>query len=352
MMNSISEHDTRIGPSVRINLSVHAQDDPKRIEHRFKDAGFDSWSSITSYLHTRNVDINGIVDDINAADPAADRVTWAGFIWGAARAVKVSGPDPSMVALGIAQGLEDFTLPLSPAYTSRFAQGLGRLASLLLQRWTGGMAIIGGRIPPGYIEMFWDLAKCAGSLRGRRWNLSVVCRPQGLSENLPGNRGYIPAEVEFSQQPGFLRVSRSSAADRPQGSPPVIYQVAAVEQGMAILEFEHIQLCATISEPEAALFAHPIAGTYLRRARAAGKLARALAVVTPETGGGNMDTVSLISTYMAGMYTDFEVCGIERDARGMEAAGFPGISGTGAVKTIMALAHRITAAIRKSQSPD
>lgn len=334
------------------SLDVHKLDDSARFESLFKEYHFDDWNSVLAFVIRNGMDIDGIIGDVAEADPDAGPAARNGFIWGTALALKASSVDPSIAALTIAQGLKDFTLPRSPADTSRFAEGLGRLASLLLQRWTNGMAIVGSRIPSGYIEMFRELARCAESLRSQKWDLLVLCKPFGSTGHVFGNREYVHAEVQFSRADDYLRVAQSTVADRPHGSLPVVYMAHTVEQGIAILEFEHANLCLALSEPEAALFAHPIVGTYARLARSSGRTVRTAAIEMPKTKEAGTDMISPVSAYMIGMYADFEVHDIERDAKEMEDVGFPGISGIGAVKSIMMLAQRVTSALKRSQSPD
>lgn len=330
----------------------HRVDDPDRLASMLREYHFDDWDSVLNFVIHKGLDPDDIMNDIAAADPDASPAARTGFLWGTVLALKASSVDPSVAALAITRGLKEFCLPRSTADTSCLAEGLGRLASLLLQRWTNGMAIVGSRIPSGYIELFREVARCAESLRHQKWDLLVLCKPNGFTGHMFGNREYISAEVQFSQADDYLRVVQSSVAGRSHGSLPVVYMAHTVEQGIAILEFEHANLCLALSEPEAALFAHPIVGTYARRARSSGRTVRTAAIEMPKTKEAGTDMISTVSAYMIGMYADFEVSNIERDAKAMEDVGFPGISGIGTVEAIMMLSQRVTNTLRQSQSPD
>lgn len=325
-------------------LDVHKLDNPSRIKGIIQDSHFESWHAVTDFVNSFAIDVDGLANDLHAADPSVGTTALAGLIWGTALALKMKAFDPCTAAVWIARGLGDFTLPGSHACETRFADGYGRLASMLLQRGLYTMSIVGGRIPDGFVGVFSRLAKLAERLRGQNWDILVLCRKDELQGGFCESEEYLHAEVEFTHDPGWLRVSRSSVARRTGISPPVVYSVSSVAEGVAVLDFERANLCMALSEPDAVMFAHPIIGAYVRQTRGGGRLVRAAAVEIQDTGSHCEDMASRVSAYMIGMYADFEVHGIILDSKKMENAGFIGISGLGAVEMIMALALRVAAA--------
>lgn len=328
-------------------LDVHASDDPVRIESIVKKARFDSWQAVVDFVRSYGIDVDEVAGDMHRADPAADTTALSGFIWGMALALKIVAHDPGTAAVWIARGLGDFTLPGSPAWENRVAEGYGKFVSLLLQRWINPMAIIGSQIPDGYVEECSQLAKQAAQLRSQTWDVFVLCRKDDLQgmDGLKREDGYLHAETEFVREPGLLRVSRSTAVHRPSDSPPVVYSVSTVEEGVAILDFERANLCIALSDSEAALFAHPIAGIYTRQARGSGRLVRAVAVQSQEIQPGCEDFASRASAHMVHMYADFGIHAVSQDATRLHNLGFPGISALGAIKATMTFAHRVAGAL-------
>ena len=325
-------------------LAVHKLDNPSRIKGIIQDSHFASWQAVIDFVNSFDIDVDELANDLHVADPAAGVAALTGLIWGTALALKIKVFDPCTAAVWIARGLGDFTLPGSPACEARFADGLGRLSSVLLRRGLYTMAIVGSLIPDGFVKMFSRLAKLASRLRGQKWDILLLCRKDELQEGLCGSEAYLHADVEFTHEPGWLRVSRSTAVHRPNNSPPVMYPASTVEEGVAVLDFERANLCMALSEPDAVMFAHPIIGAYVRQTRGGGRLVRAVAVDIQEAGPDCDNMAARLSASMIGMYADFEVHGIILDSKKMENVGFPGISGLGAVETIMVLAHRVAAA--------
>jgi hypothetical protein len=296
------------------------------------------------FVVSYGIDLDEVAGNLCAADVAAGETTLSGFVWGMALALKSKDNDPCNAASWIARGMEDFTLPGSVACDAQIASGFGKFASMLIRRFSNVMAIVGGRVPSETAEELLRLAKQAGRLRGQKWNTLVVCREEESRKRLCEMEGYFHADAEFSREPGWLRVSRSTTFDRPDKSSSVVYAASDVDEGVAILDFEEANLCIALSEPGAATFAHPVVGAYVRKARRADRIVRAVAMEMPVAETGRED-LSRFSAYMIDMYADLNVCGIGMDAQAMENMGFPKISGTGAVEVIMMLAHRVAAAL-------
>jgi hypothetical protein len=326
-------------------LDVHKLDNPSRIEGIIQDFNFKSWQAVVDFVNSFAINVDELANDLHVTNPAAGSTALNGLIWGAALALKIKTFDPCTAAVCIARGLGDFALPGSPACEARFADGYGRLASMLLQRGLYTMAIVGDRIPDSFVEAFSKLAKQAARLRRQKWDVLLLCRGDELREGFCGSDGDIHAEVEFVRDHGWFRVSRSTALHRPSNSPPVVYSVSTVEESVAILDFERANLCIALSGSEAVMFAHPVVGAYVRQARGRGRLARAVAVEIQEVGTSFEDLASRVSAYMVDMYADLDVHGISLDVRKMENMGFPEISGLGAVEALMTFAHRVAAAL-------
>lgn len=328
-----------------VELKVHDMDDRARIEARVRDGRFDSWDAVVSAVESHGISVCEIERNLRAADPAFGGTALSGFIWGIALALRAKANDPYSAASWIARGLGDFTLPDSPAHADRFAEGYGKFASMLLRRWSLVMAIVAGRIPDGFVEPLSRIAKQAGQFRGQTWQILVLCKGEGPPDCLGAADGYLHADVEFSREPGWLRVSRSTAVHRPVDSPPVVYVATTVEEGVAILDFESANLCIALSEPEAVMFAHPVVGAYARQSRGTSRLVRTVAMEMPKFGTRCSELMSRVSGYMVNMYADLHVHGIGLDAGEMENTGFPEISGVGAVETLMAVACQTAASL-------
>ncbi|HOH81651.1 MAG TPA: hypothetical protein PLS25_08475, partial [Methanoregulaceae archaeon] len=176
----------------------------------------------------------------------------------------------------------------------------------------------------------------------------IVCREENLSKGMRARRDCLFAEVEFTREPGWLRVKRSSVAQRTRRSPPVVYPVSTVEEGVAVLTFEQTNLCIALSEPDAALFAHPVAGLYTKDARQSGRLIRAAAMDLYDGTAVSDNLLSQITSYMIDMYADMRLYGLHMDTAEMMQEGFPEISGIGAIEATMVCANLVSAALKRS----
>jgi len=328
-----------------VELRVHDLDDRARIEARIRDARFDSWEAVVDSVESHGIGVGEIERNLRAADPTFGGTALSGFVWGIALALRSKADEPRSASSWIAGGLKDFSLPESLACAAGFAEGYGKLASILIGRWSFVMAIVGGRVPFELVDALSKLAKQAARLRDQRWDILVLCEGEESREHLCGMGEYLRAEVEFAREPGWLRVSRSTAVRRPSNSPPVVYAASTVEEGVAILDFESANLCLSLSGPEAVTFAHPVVGVYYRQTFGGNRLVRAVAIEPPEATADGDDLMPRLSRYMVNMYAHLQIHGIGMAANEMEKNGFVRISSVGCVDAMMTLAHRVAAAL-------
>jgi hypothetical protein len=333
-----------------IELRVHDLDDRARIEDRIRDMRFDSWDTVISFVESHSISVGEIARDLCTADPEFGETALSAFVWGVALALRAQADEPRTAASCIAGGLRDFSLPGSLAYSAGLAEGYGKLASMFIGRWGSVMVIVGSRVSSESVDAFARLANQAGQLRGQRWDVLVLCEGEESREHLCGMGEYLRAEVEFSCERGWLRVSRSTATRRPSNSPPVVYAASTLEEGVAILDFESANLCLSLSGPEAVTFAHPVVGVYYRRASGGNRLVRTVAMESLDAGANQNDLISRISGYMADMYAHLRVRGIGMAASKMEENGFVRVGSVGCVHAIMALAHRVAGSFSRNRA--
>jgi len=332
----------------RDNPCILELDDIKRLEGILKEFNFSSWKSVLDMAEGYGINSASITSYVRKADPAAGLSAVSGFMWGAVLALKAKAIDPVNGAVWVARGLGNFALRNSTAHRSGFAEGYGKLVSILLHPWISPMAVICSRIPDGLVGSYSKLVTLVAELRGRTWDIIIVCREENLSKGMRARRDCLFAEVEFTREPGWLRVKRSSVAQRTRRSPPVVYPVSTVEEGVAVLTFEQTNLCIALSEPDAALFAHPVAGLYTKDARQSGRLIRAAAMDLYDGTAVSDNLLSQITSYMIDMYADMRLYGLHMDTAEMMQEGFPEISGIGAIEATMVCANLVSAALKRS----
>ncbi len=327
---------------------IHELDNIVRIESILGDYHFSSWRSVVDMAKRYSFYPATIAELVRRVDPAAGPSAVSGFIWGAVLALKAKAFDPGNAAIWISRGLGDFVLRDSMVYKSGFSEGYGKFASILLNPLVPPLAVICGRIPDGLVGSFSRLVAKVAELRFRSWDIIVVCREENLSKNAKERHECLFAEVEFTREPGWLRVKRSSVAQRTRRSPPVVYPVSTVEEGVAVLTFEQTNLCIALSESDAALFAHPVAGLYTKDARQSGRLIRAAAMDLYDGTAVSDNLLSQITSYMIDMYADMRLYGLHMDTAEMMQKGFPEISGIGAIEATMACANLVAVALKRS----
>jgi len=335
----------RPGPSGVVEMEVHTLDDRARVESLIAEARFDSWKVVTETIDGYGITGEEVRDIALHADPSAGEDAVAAFFWGVARALKARADDPPVACLWIADGLDDFCLPESLASAAGLAKQYSKLADLLLRRWTRVAAIVGSRIPADMIDGMAGLASRAGRLRGQAWTVIALCGDGEAAESLCENGDYLRAKVVFAPWVNGPRVASSSVVGRPAGSPPALYVASSVEEGIAVLDFEAVNLCIALSGPDAVTFAHPVVGAYCRRAFGGSRLVRAVAVEPLETVASDNNLMSRLSWYMVNMYAHLQVQGIATPAGEMEEKGFVRIGSIECIDAMMTLAHRVAAAV-------
>lgn len=304
-------------------------------EGRIQDPRFQSWQAVLDFVAESSVSVADVAACVLQADPSAGEDAVAAFIWGAAQALKARTRDPASCVAWIARGLQGSSRPGSWSDRHKLAEAQGKLAVLLLRRWSRVVAIAGNDIGIEEVGNLLSLARISGELRGQTWDAVLVTRESGEIVTPPG---CVTADAEFSSELGLCRVRRSSAAGRRAGSPPVVYAVSSVAEGIAVLDFEMANLCVALSGPEAVVFAHPVIGGYAKKARTGIRLVRAVAAEPhcDQTEAGGL--MSDISTYMVDMYADLRIYGLGLSGGETERLGGVRITGAGALEALMRLA--------------
>ncbi len=328
-----------------VSLDVNKLDDFTRIESKIKDTRlFESWREVIDFVYNFKITPHDVSEVIMVSDPGSGKDAVSGFIWGIALALKAADNDPCNIVRTIARGLEDFILPGSFASTVSIAEKFGCFASMMLNKYNRTVAIIGERISICTIETLSSLIREADHLSGEKRHILIICEGSESWEYLRKLDGCFLASAEFSREYGRLRVYSSTTFHRPDESSSVVYAVSNVEEGVAILDFEEANLCVVLAGPGSAMFAHPVVGVYVKKSRRSDRLVRAVALEINEHDDVN-EVLSQLSAYMIDMYTDLHIHCIEFCSKDMEKLGFLEISGAGAVKAIMTLAHIVAAAL-------
>jgi hypothetical protein len=304
---------------------------------RIKNAGFQSWPSILHFLDERRINIDQVDSAVNSLGVEIDKNTICGLIWGVARAVKARASDPASAIRWIAGGLSDLAVPGSEAESNKFASGIAELACKLLSRWSTVLAIVGtDLVDIQTIQTIVDAARSAAKLREQRWDVIVVVKGKEVAGNIAEKLGYQLANTKFSSDLGWYRVSRSSLAARSKDVVPGVYGVTNVDEGIAVLDFEMVNLCVVISGHSAVEFAHPVVGAYVKRTQA-NRLLKSVVLEPSKTDKCEDD----LSNRMADMYADSRVYGLYLDANEMVEHGFLRLAGSDLLMALIQVGYTL-----------
>ena len=321
-------------------------DAPAFFEARIRDSQIHTWESAIDLVTSHGITLAEVADTVQSADPEAGTGAVCGFVWGIANALRARANEPCDTATWIASGLEDMSIPDSCARTAKLARGYGQLAAMLMRRWSTVMAIVDSDPDANLSAGLVHLAEIAGGLRGEEWETILLTARDSRGSDFAQRLGYTAVDAEFSSEPGWCRVERTSLAQDRDFSVPSVFTVSGIDEGVAVLDFMMANLCISISRPEAVMFAHPVAATYARQVRG-GRLIKTIALDRLSTRDGEQDLMARLSGYMVGMYADLDVRAVGQSANAMRDTGFIRMRSFGVIEALMRLACRTASALPK-----
>ena len=221
--------------------------------------GIESLESAQAICQEKGIDVEKIVRGVQQI--AFDNACWA-YTLGCAIAIKKGVKTAAEAAEILGIGLQAFCIPGSVAHTRKVGLGHGNLAAMLLREETKCFAFLAGHESFAAAEGAIGIARTANKVR--KDPLQVILNGLGKDAAYIISRinGFTYVETDYDFYTGELNVVRQKAFSNGDKSKVRCYGANDVQEGVAIMVREGVDVSITGNSTNPTRFQHLVAGTY------------------------------------------------------------------------------------------
>ena len=221
--------------------------------------GIESLEAAQQIVSDNGIDVRSIVLGIQPI--AFENAVWA-YTVGAAIAIKAGAKKAAEAAEYIGKGLQAFCIPGSVADQRKVGLGHGNLGAMLLNENTKCFAFLAGHESFAAAEGAIGIAKTANKVR--KTPLKVILNGLGKDAAYIISRinGFTFVETNYDYYTGELHIVSEKAFSSGERSAVRCYGADDVNEGVAIMKFEDVDVSITGNSTNPTRFQHPVAGTY------------------------------------------------------------------------------------------
>lgn len=320
------------------------------IEKCFKAYGFESLEQIAEYCKSFDIDINGIVKSVQPI--AFENAVWA-YTLGAAIALKKGCKVAADAAEAIGIGLQAFCIPGSVAEQRQVGLGHGNLAAMLLREETKCFCFLAGHESFAAAEGAIGIARTANKVR--QTPLRVILNGLGKDAAYIISRinGFTNVETEYDYYTGELKIVWEKAFSDGERAAVKCYGADDVNEGVAIMRHESVDVSITGNSTNPTRFQHPVAGTYKKWTIENGKKYFSVAsgggtgrTLHPDNMAAGPASYGMTDT-MGRMHSDAQFAGSSSVPAHVEMMGLIGMGNNPMVGASVAVAVAVEQALSK-----
>lgn len=221
--------------------------------------GIEILEAAQQIVSDKGIDVRSIVLGIQPI--AFENAVWA-YTVGAAIAIKAGAKNAAEAAEYIGKGLQAFCIPGSVADQRKVGLGHGNLGAMLLNENTKCFAFLAGHESFAAAEGAIGIAKTANKVR--KTPLKVILNGLGKDAAYIISRinGFTFVETNYDYYTGELHIVSEKAFSSGERSAVRCYGADDVNEGVAIMKFEDVDVSITGNSTNPTRFQHPVAGTY------------------------------------------------------------------------------------------
>ena len=239
-----------------------------KINAALKEAGIKDLEEARKICLDKGIDVEKIVKGIQPI--AFDNAVWA-YTVGAAIAIKSGVKTAAEAAEKIGLGLQRFCIPGSVADQRAVGLGHGNLGAMLLREETKCFCFLAGHESFAAAEGAIGIARTANKVR--KTPLRVILNGLGKDAAYIISRinGFTSVETEYDYKTGELKIVSEKAFSDGDRAKVKCYGADDVNEGVAIMRHEGVDVSITGNSTNPTRFQHPVAGTYKKWAIENGK---------------------------------------------------------------------------------
>ena len=310
--------------------------------------GIDGLEQAQAVTQKAGVDAAEIVKAIQPI--AFDNACWA-YTIGAAIALQSGAKTAAEAAEAIGIGLQAFCIPGSVADQREVGRGHGNLAAMLLREDTHCFAFLAGHESFAAAEGAIGIARTANKVR--KEPLQVILNGLGKDAAYIISRinGFTAVETAYDYKTGELKVLSTKAFSDGDRAKVRCYGADDVNEGVAIMRHEGVDVSITGNSTNPTRFQHPVAGTYKKWCNENGKRYFSVAsgggtgrTLHPDNMAAGPASYGMTDT-MGRMHSDAQFAGSSSVPAHVEMMGLIGMGNNPMVGATVAVAVAIEQAV-------
>ena len=312
--------------------------------------GIESLEAAQQIVSDNGIDVRSIVLGIQPI--AFENAVWA-YTVGAAIAIKAGAKNAAEAAEYIGKGLQAFCIPGSVADQRKVGLGHGNLGAMLLNENTKCFAFLAGHESFAAAEGAIGIAKTANKVR--KTPLKVILNGLGKDAAYIISRinGFTFVETNYDYYTGELHIVSEKAFSSGERSAVRCYGADDVNEGVAIMRLEDVDVSITGNSTNPTRFQHPVAGTYKKLCVENGKKYFSVAsgggtgrTLHPDNMAAGPASYGLTDT-MGRMHSDAQFAGSSSVPAHVEMMGLIGMGNNPMVGATVAVAVAVEEAMKK-----
>ena len=311
--------------------------------------GIESLEAAQQIVSDNGIDVRSIVLGIQPI--AFENAVWA-YTVGAAIAIKAGAKNAAEAAEYIGKGLQAFCIPGSVADQRKVGLGHGNLGAMLLNENTKCFAFLAGHESFAAAEGAIGIAKTANKVR--KTPLKVILNGLGKDAAYIISRinGFTFVETNYDYYTGELNIVSEKAFSSGERSAVRCYGADDVNEGVAIMKFEDVDVSITGNSTNPTRFQHPVAGAYKKLCVENGKKYFSVAsgggtgrTLHPDNMAAGPASYGLTDT-MGRMHSDAQFAGSSSVPAHVEMMGLIGMGNNPMVGATVAVAVAVEEAVK------
>lgn len=312
--------------------------------------GFSSLEEAHELCIEAGIDVGKIVKGIQGI--AFDNAVWA-YTFGVAIALKSDKKIANEAAEAIGHGLQSFCIPGSVANNRLVGLGHGNLASMLLKEETKCFCFLAGHESFAAAEGAIGIARTANKVR--KVPLQVILNGLGKDAAYIISRvnGFTYVKTAYNYYTGELTTVEEKAFSSGDKSKVRVYGADDVNEGVAIMVKEGVDVSITGNSTNPTRFQHLVAGTYKKWTNENNKRYFSVAsgggtgrTLHPDNVGAGPASYGLTDS-MGRMHGDAQFAGSSSVPAHVDMMGFIGMGNNPMVGATVALAVAVEEAYKK-----
>lgn len=294
----------------------------------------------------------GVEKQVRSIQPIAfDNAVWA-YTLGCAIALKKGSKTAAEAAEAIGLGLQAFCVPGSVADQRKVGLGHGNLAAMLLTEETKCFAFLAGHESFAAAEGAIGIARTAN--RVRKEPLRVILNGLGKDAAYIISRinGFTYVHTKYDYYTGELSIVEEISFSTGEKAKVRCYGADDVNEGVAIMRYEEVDVSITGNSTNPTRFQHPVAGTYKKWAVENGKKYFSVAsgggtgrTLHPDNMAAGPASYGMTDT-MGRMHSDAQFAGSSSVPAHVEMMGLIGMGNNPMVGATVALAVAVSLALK------